>query len=74
MAEKNCMADNEKPMLKSDFSEEHGTDSDLTVMTYNVQFFSGRNTESTAAQTVRKNKNFYYTGTFIGTDMTYTLR
>lgn len=52
MTEKKCMTENKKPKSECNFSAEHGMDFDLTVMTYNVQFFSGRNTENTAAQIV----------------------
>ena len=55
MAEEKYMTYNEKLMSERNFSEEDGTAFDLTVMTYNVQFFSGRNTENTAAQIV----NYY---------------
>ena len=47
---------NDKKIIPGDkLSTENEAAFDLTVMTYNVQFFSGRNTENTAAQII----NYY---------------
>ena len=56
LTEEKNIIDNEKLMSECNISTEHETAFDLTVMTYNVQFFSGRNTEKTAAQIINHYK------------------